>query len=188
MGIKNLFKDNLNKITKEEVENKFRTVIKKILKESYEDFVFQDIMTRNRDDVDRIKYDKILKQIESPESDEGEKWSNKERDFLKKSLGKTNISDYKEVSDKTKYGNELKTVVSKANTAIDKVNSILNSKSHKSKDYNCVSNLKNLSDELSDIIDNPEDTLLKGNGIKIIESIIKEINNTITNCNFLYKN
>jgi hypothetical protein len=165
-----------------------KSLIKKILRESYEDFVFQDIMTRDRDDVDRIKYNKILKQIESPESDEGEKWSSKERDFLKKSLSKNNVSGYKEISDRTKNDNELKTTISKANTAIDKVNYILNSESHKSKDYNCVSNLSKLSDELSNVIDNPKNVLLKGNGIKIIESIIKDINKTIINCNFLYKN
>ena len=87
-----------------------KNIIKKVLKESYEDYILYDVMNRDRDDPEKIKYQKIIKQIESPESHEGENWSEKERSFLKKSLNNVKVPGYKEVDTSTRKSNTIKTV------------------------------------------------------------------------------
>jgi len=164
-----------------------KNIIKKILKESYEDYVLYDIMNRDYDDPEKIKYQKIINQIEKLESDEGENWSEKERNFLRKSLSKVNVPGYKEPSSETRRGNELKTTISGAETTLKTVNSILSDTKFQSRNTECIDKLKELSEELENVISNPNDKLLKGKSLEIISMIQKEIDQTINKCSFKYK-
>lgn len=164
-----------------------KNIIKKVLKESYEDYILYDVMNRDRDDPEKIKYQKIIKQIESPESHEGENWSEKERSFLKKSLNNVRVPGYKEVDTSTRKSNTIKTAISSAETTLDKIKSILSDENYNPKNSDCVTKLQDLSDELENVKDNPEDKLLKGKGLEIMFIIQKEIDDTLNKCSFTRK-
>lgn len=156
-----------------------KNIIRKVLKESYEDHVLYDILNRDDEDPEKIKYQKIIKHIESPESDEGENWSEKERNFLRKSLSNVKVSGYKEVNPKTKKSNELKTAKSSAETLIKKIDSILSNKDYSPNDSNCVSKLQKLSNELK--------KLSKNKDLSMMADKEKEINVTLNKCSFTRK-
>jgi hypothetical protein len=161
-----------------------KNLIRKILKESYEDYALYTIdSNKNHEYHDELNT--FIDKIEDINSEDGKEWSDSERSKLNKWLKDKNIPGYPgDINPKTSQDNEIKIVKNNTENLLDKVDGILDSETHEPINNTCEDKLIKLTDRLESIYSDIDNEDLGGpkTVINIINRLSNNINNTIKGC------